>query len=864
MTEAGLDAETRATTVHRSQLLAALHTALERGQPGDSRHSRPVRTSDPSYPVWRLLHAWQEAGAGSAFGPDLVVLLRQVVRWHGVPFAVSDLHDSVLAGLASSGHAAGVRMSYGHLEAVPLAPRWLTSETMPVDGIDAAPEQRRPDERIPAERYISRLGFDHWNSPAQKEGVWRALIAPPRGTVLVALPTGAGKSLCFQLAALAASGLTVVVVPTVALAIDHWHSAREVVGTEDPLYPHYYAADDPSQPADVVLQAVREGRCRLLFTSPEACVSGRLRPVLAAAAQSGRLDALVIDEAHLADSWGMYFRVDFQVLAALRRQWLLAPNARLRTLLLSATFTPECRRVLRRLFADKDEAWTELVSHRLRPEMTYFAQTFSASSVQQEAVLECAWRVPRPAILYTTTRADARAWTDRLRAQGFSRLACFDGDTPAAERRRLLEQWRADHLDVMVATSAFGMGVDKPDVRAVVHACLPEDLHRYYQEVGRGARDGASSLCLLLPLFPRDREVAEGLAPRLLKPETLARRWSALWDTHRPVPGQPNTWRLRTDARPANLYGADTGRRNIAWNKRLLLQLARADLVDLVDAGQAPTRGAQAGPPRDGAAARSELAPAASWSDESDGGVDVAGVDLEDAEYAEEATVRVHFAPHAADVDVRITRMRVSELELMRRGLEYMLEHIEGGTCIGRILRRMYGAETAVACGGCPACRRRGWCPPCPPLPVPSAVPTGALRQVIADVPSPTRDDQRRRFQMLARRLAAVGVRRFVCLPDMFPTLLRVLDDTFEASASPLYRVDVFDPAHPPASAAHEGTAVLHAGAIIGAALHLRIGTRVVHLITTDTPHLDRQRRRPLELEGAPYYPRPESWAPEI
>jgi ATP-dependent DNA helicase RecQ len=843
------------SAAYRARLFAALYRALEHGAPTEAPGDVPARTWDPGYPVWRLLHAWYACGPGGEFGPDLIILLRQVVRWHGVALAIPDLHDSVSRGLTAFGDVAGLRVSHGHLEAVPFAPAWLDGTNARV-GIDDAPTVRRPDERVQAEAYLARLGFDQWNSAAQKEGVWRALMAPPRSTTLVALPTGAGKSLCFQAITAWTTGLVVVVVPTVALAIDHWQSARQVFGADASASAMYYAADDPSQPAEHVLHSVHQGGCRLLFTSPEACVSGRLRPVLAESARSGRLDALVIDEAHLADSWGMYFRVDFQVLAALRRQWLTAPSARLRTLLLSATFTPECRLALRHLFADSGEEWAEVSSQRLRPELSYFAHVFSSRVDRELAVTECVWRLPRPSILYTTTRADARAWLARLTLDGFSRVACFDGNTPSVERRQLLERWRTNQIDLMVATSAFGMGVDKDDVRTVIHACLPEDLNRYYQEVGRGGRDGASTVCFLLPLFPRDKEVADGLGPRLLRPDTLARRWTSLWDSHEAT-DQPNTWLIRTDAVPSNLFGTDTGRRNIAWNKRLLLQLARAGLLDLLDVRRATPLRLRGGEQVVNGGRENED------DDGLDGGVDIAGLEATDVQFSEVATVRLRFPPNAADVDLRIENVRATERESMSRGLGYMMEYVNGAACIGRILRRLYGADSAIACGACPTCREAGRSWPCPPLPVPRAVHTTATRMVIADVPSPLRDDQRRRFQGIVRRLFAAGVRRFVCQPDGFLAVLRTIDAAFEAVPRALYRVDAWNPVHGVSCATQESLAVLHVGSLSESALQISVGAQVVHLITAGTPHLDLQKRRPLEQDGAPYYASPDFWAPE-
>jgi ATP-dependent DNA helicase RecQ len=827
------------------------------------------------YALWRVLHAWSAEGprflgaqgAGSV-SPDVLVLLRQFLRWDGAPLAVRSLHPAVMDALARYGDRIGLRYIAGHLEAKPFQPGWVR-EAGPVPPLDEAPKEMRPRERTPAAPHSAepwlhdRLGFAAWGSAAQKEGVWRALTAPARSTTLVALPTGAGKSLCFQALASWATGLVVVVVPTVALAIDHYRSACAVLSSTSGLSPLYYTADDPNLPGERVIEELRAGRCRLLFTSPEACVSGKLRPVLADAARSGRLDALVIDEAHLADSWGMFFRVDFQVLAALRRQWLQEPTARLRTLLLSATFTRECRRTLRRLFWDQGQSWSEVVSQRLRPELVYYTQVFESAEGQHEAVLDCAWRLPRPAILYTTTRSDARAWTQRLRAEGFRRVACFDGDTPAHERRDLLDRWRDNSIDLMVATSAFGMGVDKPDVRAVVHACLPEDLHRFYQEVGRGGRDGGRAASVLLPLFPRDRDIASGLAPRLLTPETLGKRWKAMWQT-RTATDQADVWRLRTDAVPENLYAFETGRRNIAWNKRLLLQLARAGLLQLLDIQVPPASSAameQSRTVSSGSGSSSwpsrndEALPGASPDD-----VDIVGVDDVMVMRPELATVRLAFAPDGRDVEERIRHMREEELDALRVGFEHMLAYAQRTRCVGRLLQHLYGGDVAGTCSGCPACResgRPGF--PTPWLPTPAVGVTQPARAVIGDVPSPARGEAaRRKFEKLVRRLAAVGVRRFLCSAEMYPAVLR----SVSAAHGGLYRVDRWDAAYGVHCASDEILAVLHAGMIDDGMLRLAAGARIYHLLTDGTPPLDHEGRRPLERDGVPFYPTPDFWLP--
>lgn len=797
--------------------LETLKTALERGSPPEVIPSQPGMADASDYAVWRFLQAWQ---LDQQLGPDQAVLLRQLARWrHGNLFV-----GKLPAALTCYQSKVGIEVTpAGNLIAKPFKPSWLDDDYVDAaTGIDARPEPRREAEEITAEPYLNSLGFRMWQSQAQKEGAWLAVTAPPGSTSLITLPTGSGKSLCFQLLSRFGSGVTVVVVPTVALAMDQWRSAKERLGHIPDLNPRYFAANDPDLDPETVLRDLREGRTRLVFTSPEACVSGRLRRVLDQAARSHRLENLVIDEAHMIESWGMYFRVDFQLLATLRRNWLHASEASLRTFLLSATFTPRSREVLRSLFGDGGE-WREFLSQRLRPEITYYSHKFHSDDERTEAVRECAWRLPRPAIYYTTEVEEARRFAALFAQEGFKHVGCFHGETPPTERRSLLSRWRADEIDIMVATSAFGLGVDKPDVRAVVHACMPESMHRYYQEVGRSGRDGFSSVCLLLPTR-RDIEVAKGLAPKLLSEETAQQRWESMWANRETVSEDEYIWKLSPNARRTELLGTRTGEENVRWNKRLILQLLRAGKLEVMDLENSSEEG---------------MSEALEW-----------------------VKVRLHFPPASSNVGSSISAQRDEELRQASEGLAQVQAYLDDQQPVCRILQKLYDCSTRRVCGGCRACRRAGKSfQSCPHLDFEAHPPGNPSRQVIINIPDLSRDREALACLKLLRDLVKHrGIRRFACAPRHQDLILGLLGQAFNENDLHLYRLDSLpsEPAfdlHP-----DEAIACFHVGGLNQAALDFSLGKEVIHLICTGVSHVRADGRFPGEAAGWSFYPGFEYW----
>jgi ATP-dependent DNA helicase RecQ len=552
--------------------------------------------------------------------------------------------------------------------------------------------------------------------------------------------------------------------------------------------------------------------------------------VLGTLAAEGQLDNLVIDEVHMVDAWGAYFRVDFQMLSGVRKTWLSAPGARLRTILLTATLTPQSRGDLSGLFPPQAGAgvW-ELVSQRLRPEMVYFDRRFTDEGERDRAVREALWRLPRPAILYVTERADAEQWHRKFTQEGFRRIGCFHGDTRPRRRRELLEQWRADDIDLMVATSAFGLGVDKPDVRAVVHACFPENMNRYYQEVGRGGRDGWTAVCLLLPTG-RDEEVAFGLCPKLMTTDLLKKRWQAMWDadSRKPVPGADHVWLLDPASIRQGMLGQRTGRENVLWNKRLLLQLQRAGALELRGIRyEYPTEGDE--PPR-------ELI---------------------------EAEIKIN--PTTTRVAEVVETPRKQELEAAEQGLRLVAEYLRCRRCIAKLLAGLYGEETQLVCGGCRWCRKhRVPHRDCPALEW-EGIPRGEAPSVVTlvgECPNPFSEEDA--FgQALRGCLERMHVRRFLTaepyltrVSDLLGRLYGILPKYLRTP----YRLDSLDAGSVELLPREVGV-VFHPGRPLEHAFRILGGREVAHWFRAPLTVAD--LRTPLAAHGVldiAVRPRPEDW----
>lgn len=335
---------------------------------------------------------------------------------------------------------------------------------------------------VRAEQVLRR----HWGHATFRPGQGEVVADVLSGRdVLGILPTGAGKSVCYQVPPLLEDGLTLVVSPLVALMADQVAGlqARGIEAT-------WLGSDLSYGQSERRWDNLLAGRYRLLYVAPERLSSERFR------ARSGRLGVvrIAVDEAHCVSEWGHDFRPDFlripEARAAMGGPQLVA---------VTATATPPVRRDIVRLLDLRDPV---VHVHGFdRPNIVWSVFEDPDKLGRLTDVLRT---VPGGGIVYVSTRRGVDRWTERLREQGES-VRAYHAGLPTPERRQAQESWTRGDTRVMVATSAFGMGIDRPDVRFVVHVEPSSSLEGYYQEAGRAGRDGKPAHGVLL-VDQRDRK----------------------------------------------------------------------------------------------------------------------------------------------------------------------------------------------------------------------------------------------------------------------------------------------------------------------------------------------------------------------
>ncbi|GKT26399.1 ATP-dependent DNA helicase RecQ [Acidovorax sp. SUPP3334] len=356
----------------------------------------------------------------------------------------------------------------------------------------------------------------------QREVIERVLQAE---NTLAVMPTGAGKSLCYQLPALLIEGRTVVVSPLIALMRDQCESLRErgvpVVQLHSGLTP---------QETREAEQAIADGSARIVLTTPERLADSDF---LALLANSGKVGLLAVDEAHCISQWGHDFRPAFLEIAG-----AAARLGRPTVLALTATAAGPVAADIRRQLGIPAAGVVDTGTYR--PNLRYRAEALATESEKRSRLIDIVQAAEGSGLVYAATVKAAQEVHAALCAASVS-AGLYHGRMPAQERSEAQDAFMRGDVRVMVATNAFGLGIDKQDVRFVVHYQMPGGLDAYYQESGRAGRDGEAADCTLL-FMRKDKAVQQFfLAGRYPSADDLDALYQAL---HDPAPQDQNAWTL--------------------------------------------------------------------------------------------------------------------------------------------------------------------------------------------------------------------------------------------------------------------------------------------------------------------------------
>lgn len=514
-----------------------------------------------------------------------------------------------------------------------------------------------------------KTGYTSYNSLSQKVAIYKSLELKGGQTLLVSLPTGGGKSLVGQmpiLTNLEHKKTSIIIVPTVALSIDQENSSKKYF--ENSKYkPRSYHSGLRSEEKVSIINQVKNGLLPILYISPEAILNKNMYNAILEASESDKIEYFIIDESHIVLDWGESFRTEFQFLTLLQQKMLEKTNGNLKTILLSATLSDEATETLRRLFSNGDN-FIQVRGDSLRNELMIWTDNSKSKKEREYKIIDIIDCLPRPIIMYVNKRADANKWKEKIVDSGYKSVEVFTGDTSMEKREEILNKWEEEDIDIIVATSAFGMGVDKDNVRAIIHTCIPESINRYYQEIGRSGRDGFPAIGLLSTVINEDlSDVYELTKGAVLTTEKIIDRWEGMLKGTYYLQNGNELWVDLYKSRPSNIDNERKTHANADWNKYVLLFMLRLNFIEIIDMN----------------------------------------IDIADKKF----DVKIKIIDFELSNNKELLIQKVNELrEIEREEVNYEIEAMKfiafesEDECISQELLNIY-REAEYVCGGCPNCR---------------------------------------------------------------------------------------------------------------------------------------------------------------
>ena len=424
--------------------------------------------------------------------------------------------------------------------------------------------------------FYKKTKYKKYKTFDQKLFVDKIYRSPEGSTTLLVMPTGSGKSITgLTRTFLEENKLTIVIMPTISLTIDQSISYDKFFKDNEVI--SYYSQKNSVSLKRKIIKSINNQELRLLYISPEAILNQSFEKPIIKAAEAGYLTTLVIDECHLITSWGSFFRTEFQLLSIFRKK-ILNYNNKIRTYLLSATINKNDLFTLKKLFVNNN-CFIELRGDDLRKEIIFDHIFTSDNKSKINTIINKFPYLPKPLIIYTHTPNDAEKIYNYIESKiGYKKMVTFTGETNSKNRMKIIQKWNNNEIDTIIATSAFGMGVDKPNVRTVLHTYVPSSIKDYYQEVGRGGRDGIEFLALSIICPSIDFTITGNTN---LTSDRFMERLNAILESG--VKVDSDKYWITTQSVPIDMFSNYSGKMNESWNDYIIMLLQKYGIIDILN-----------------------------------------------------------------------------------------------------------------------------------------------------------------------------------------------------------------------------------------------------------------------------------------